>query len=55
MIFSLFTFFLDKKSNKKIKTGRSGIFCSSVISSHDPSFDAQNVARSYMRYFSCVL
>ena len=47
--YSLFTFFLDKKSNKKIKTGRNGIFRSLAISAGDPSSDAQDVARTLMR------
>ena len=48
-VFSLFTFFLDKKSNKKIKTVRSGIFRSWEISPDEPSPDAQDVARTLNR------
>jgi len=48
-VFSLLTFFLDKKSNKKIKTVRSGIFRSWEIAADEPSPDAQNFARTLMR------
>ena len=54
IIVFLFSFFLIKKK-QKIKTDRSGIFRSAVFSSHDPSPDAQDIARSFMQDFSCVI
>ncbi len=52
---SLLTFFLDKKSNKKIKPVRKGNSFSLEFSAHEPAPGTHVFARALMQDSSCVL